>query len=119
IAILDDERPDDDAERAFLQAHLALLEGDLDAALDHARRASDSDPANPAYLDALGQIHLARNEHDEAAGRLAEAVAAGAHTVPTLERLGDAEAARGRTEQARSRWRAALEIAPERTSLRN
>lgn len=118
LTILDDERPDD-AERDFLQAHLALLDGDLDAALDHARSAADAAPSNPAYLDALGRVHLARSEHDEAAEALAEAVAAGGRTVPTLERLGDAEAARGRTDEARRRWQAALEIAPGRSSLRN
>ena len=119
LAIHSEARPEDDAERAFLQAHLALLDGDLDAALDHARSATDTDPSDPAYLDVLGRVHLARDEFDAAAERLAEAVAAGARTVPTLERLGDAEAARGRTEEARRHWQAALEIAPERTSLRN
>lgn len=119
LVILDDERPDDGAERAFLQAHLALLGGDLGAALDHARRAAEADPANPAYLDVLGQVHLARNEFAAAAERLAEAIAGGTRTVPTLERLGDAEAAQGRREEARRHWQAALEIAPERASLRN
>lgn len=119
LAILDDERPGDDAERAFLQAHRALLDEDLDAALDHARRATDARPENPSYLDVLGRVLLARDAFGEAAEWLTKAVAAGARTVPTLERLGDAEAARGRREDARRHWQAALDIAPERASLRN
>jgi predicted TPR repeat methyltransferase len=41
---------------------------------------------------------------------LTEAVAAGSPTADRLERLGDAEAARGQFEAARRHWRAALDL---------
>lgn len=39
---------------------------DLDAALEHARRAVDLDPAGTGYLDTLAEVHFQRGERDRA-----------------------------------------------------
>ena len=119
LAILSDEAPEDDGERHYLRAQVGLLDGRLDEALEDARHAAEVEPDNPAYLATLGRVHAARAEHDDAVAWLTKAVEAGERTAVLLEALGDAEAARGRTDAARRHWQDALDLAPEREQLRN
>lgn len=97
-------------------AALADRGRDLPRALELAERARRQDPGNPAFLTTLGWVHFQMNHLEEALQWLERAVDAGGD-ARTYERAGDVLARMGRFDEARRRWRHALELTPDNRSL--
>jgi Flp pilus assembly protein TadD len=117
-----------DAEAAFLlavkadKAHAAaynnlawiLLQREerSDQALEWARQAVELQPAQPAFQDTLGMVHLMRAEPDAAVAALRRASASTPPVASYIYHLGLALEARGAGKEAVLEYRRALQIDP-------
>lgn len=107
-----EQQPDD----PWVNNDLGYLWADRGINLEKAeamtRKAVESEPENPAYLDSLGWALYKRGEFAEAVEYLAQAVELRA-SATNLDHLGDAYFSLGRTDDARSSWRRAAELADD------
>ncbi|HEX6280256.1 MAG TPA: tetratricopeptide repeat protein [Pyrinomonadaceae bacterium] len=82
-------------------------------ALELIRKAVDTDPTNPSYLDSLGWAYFKIGKLAEAELYLREALRHDSSSVTINEHLGDVYAAQSKKEQAKSYWQKALTLASE------
>jgi len=82
-----------------------------DEALSLIRKAVDIDPTNPSYLDSLGWAHFKLGKLAEAELYLKEALRHDTSSSTINEHLGDVMAAQSKSDQARSYWQRALNLA--------
>jgi tetratricopeptide (TPR) repeat protein len=87
----------------------------LQEALDMTKRAVQSEPTNPSFLDSLGWVYFKLGQLDEAERYLNDAARRNTRSVAIQEHLGDLQQRRGKTEEARAAWRKALSLATEAT----
>ncbi len=108
--------PDDDAVLNDLGYLLADEGRDLDEALAMIRRAVESEPENPNYLDSLAWVLHRLGRSGEALPLLLRAIRSGegAPDATLHEHLGDVYLALGQVDRALAEWRAALALGSER-----
>ncbi len=108
--------PDDDAVLNDLGYLLADEGRDLDEALAMIRRAVDSKPENPNYLDSLAWVLHRLGRSGEALPLLLRAIRSGDGSPDATlhEHLGDVYLALGDVDRALAEWRAALALGSER-----
>ena len=94
----------------------AELQHKLDRSENLLRHALEIDPRNGAYLDSMAHLKYRLGRYDEAAQYIERALARilpGDEPAVLYEHAGDIAAARGRAEEARNYFLAALKHAPE------
>lgn len=88
-----------------------------DEALTMIRKAVDTDPTNPSYLDSLGWVHFKLGKLAEAELYLKEALRQDPSSATINEHLGDVYSAQSRLDLAKSYWQRALNLASEPKDL--
>ncbi len=106
------QRPDDHWAMNYLGYMLADAGVQLPRARDLLERAVQLDPENAYYLDSLGWVYFRLGQTDLAERYLLEAAQRSPDQAVIHEHLGDLYQQEGRIEQARDRWRRALELNP-------
>lgn len=100
---------------------LGYLYAQQDKNLEEARglvgRALEKEPDNAAYIDSLGWVYFKQGKLEDALEQLQRA-GLGASDAEIYEHLGDVLDKLGRKEEARDAWRKALELEPDRASLK-
>ena len=111
-----ERNPDDDAVLNDLGYLLADEGRDLDEALGMIRRAVESEPENPNYLDSLAWVLHRLGRSGEALPLLLRAIRSGDGSPDATlhEHLGDVYLALGEVDRALAEWRAALALGSER-----
>jgi tetratricopeptide (TPR) repeat protein len=84
-----------------------------DEALTMIRKAVDTDPTNPSYLDSLGWANFKVGKLAEAELYLKEALRQDPSSATINEHLGDVYAAQSKPDLAKSFWQRALNLAAE------
>jgi tetratricopeptide (TPR) repeat protein len=87
---------------------LATRGEQLDEAVSLVRRALDSDPDRPEYLDSLGWAHFKRGELNDALKYLTQAADKLPNHSEIQDHLGDVQARRGALQEAITAWTKAL-----------
>ena len=90
------------------QAQKLLREKNLDAALAEAEAGLKLDPRSVEGLDLVGIIHVAKQDYDRAFEVFAQALKIDPHSGLTLNSLGNAYLAQGKSELAEKEFRATL-----------
>jgi tetratricopeptide (TPR) repeat protein len=111
-----------DSDHPMALRHYALFLADrkknLNRALQLAHRGASARPNDPNALDTLGWVHYKRGALSEAERYLRKAVNAGPVPAVVYDHFGEVQRALGNDRLAREYWKKALEIDPERTSVR-
>ena len=84
-----------------------------DEALTMIRRAVDTDPTNPSYLDSLGWANFKVGKLAEAELYLKEALRQDSSSATINEHLGDVYSAQRKSDLAKTYWQRALTLAVE------
>jgi tetratricopeptide (TPR) repeat protein len=105
----------------YLPSRLSLAEalaadGDNMGAAEQYRRVLALKPGYIAARLALGQALLKGGDPEGAVRELREAAGSDAQNPAILEQIGDAEASRGRTAEAKAAYQSALTLAPDRVT---
>lgn len=85
----------------------------FEEALGLIKRAVDTDPTNPSYLDSLGWAYFKLGRSAEAELYLRQALRHNPSSIAINEHLGDVLSAQSKAEQARMHWRRSLNSATE------
>ena len=94
------ENHPENAEAAFMLAQVRQQQGDLDDALKWMRDAERLEPFNPNIFHALGVVHIARKEHEEAGRAFQQALDIDPGHTAARNGLAFIELAAGRFEAA-------------------
>jgi Tfp pilus assembly protein PilF len=89
----------------------------FDEALTMIRKAVDTDPTNPSFLDSLGWAYFRLGKLAEAELYLKEALRNDSASPTINEHLGDVFAAQSKRDQARGHWQRALDLASDEKLL--
>lgn len=121
LDLLGDENPEDELERSALLANTGRMHARLgdDARAEAAYGgALELDNDNALALGSYAALLVRRGERLDAAARMARrAVDLDPANATLIEYLGDVEAARGRTDEARQHWQSALDLDPGNAQL--
>ncbi len=104
-------RPDSPMVNNHLGYYYAEKGENLDEAVKLIKKALKAEPDSAAYLDSLGWAYYKQGKYEDAANWLERAAELLPDAVIT-DHLGDVLDALGRTEEARNKWRSALEQDP-------
>lgn len=89
----------------------------LTEAVDLIKRAVEREPNNASFLDSLGWAHFKLGQLNEAEKYLTEASRRNPNSVAIHHHLGDLYERQGKTEQAKTAWRKALNMAKEKVQI--
>lgn len=89
----------------------------FEEALTMIRKAVDTDPTNPSYLDSLGWANFKLGKFAEAELYLKEALRQDASSATINEHLGDVYLAQSRSDQAKAYWQRALKLASDEKDI--
>ena len=94
--------------------YFLLVRGErYDEALIMIRKAVDTDPTNPSYLDSLGWANFKLGKLREAELYLKQALRLDSSSSTVNEHLGDVYSAQSRSDLAKSHWERALNLASD------
>jgi tetratricopeptide (TPR) repeat protein len=107
-----DESKETQADAYMEQANIALAKGDVNAADDSIRKATDLDmKLVPAY-EVLGRVYLKRNDVDHAIESAKRALDINPYFAPAYVLTGDAYVAANKLDQAVNNYKRAVELYP-------
>ncbi len=106
-------RPDSPMVNNHLGYYYAEKGKNLDEAVKLIKKALEAEPDSAAYLDSLGWAYYKQGKYEDAATYLERAAELLPDAVIT-DHLGDVLHALGRTEEAKNKWRSALEQDPSK-----
>ena len=109
--------PDNAAVNNALGWHYAERGAKLDEALTLVRKALESEPRNPYYLDSLGWIYFKQGRKAAALAELKKAAELSSEGI-IWEHLGDVYMALGRPGKAKEHWLRSLEFDPKLKGVR-
>lgn len=97
--------------------YLSVRVENLEAALEMATEAVESNPENSSFLDTLGWVYFKMENYEQAQIYIQQSIDTGDASAEVFEHMGDVLEAQGEIEKARDWWEKALEEDPDRTHL--
>ncbi|MER3630923.1 MAG: hypothetical protein C4325_01085, partial [Blastocatellia bacterium] len=90
----------------------------FEEALEMIKKAVESDPTNPSFLDSLGWAYFKLGKLEEAEKYLRNAIGFDSSSATIHEHLGDVLEKLGKTAQAKTHWKRALELSTDAKDVR-
>jgi tetratricopeptide (TPR) repeat protein len=91
----------------------------LERALNFARKAVETQPDNPSYLDTIGWIYYRLGQFTEAEGYVKQAIGKGEVSAVVYEHLGDIYYRMNQKDLAMEQWQMALKLDEANSALRD
>jgi tetratricopeptide (TPR) repeat protein len=91
----------------------------LERALTYARKAVETQPDNPSYLDTIGWIHFRLGQYAEAERYVKQAISKGEVNAVVYEHLGDIYYKMNQKDLAMEHWQMALKLDEANAALRD
>ena len=91
---------------------------ELDRSLEMAKKAIESQPENPSYLDTIGWVYYRLGGYRDAETYVKKAISKGEANAVVYEHLGDIYFKLAQKEKALEQWHAALKLDQNNTALR-
>jgi tetratricopeptide (TPR) repeat protein len=98
---------------------LAERSAQLERALTYARKAVETQPDNPSYLDTIGWIYFRLGQYTEAERYVKQAISKGEVSAVVYEHLGDIYYTMNQKDLAMEHWQMALKLDEANAPLRD